>query len=124
MNEERRKILEMLAAGQLTAEEAERLLEALEGASAREQTPVKGRPARLLRIEVHDPEDEALVRINLPLALARFALKLVPKEQQEQIREAGFDLEELLDSLGTDVPEGRIVEVEGGKGEHIVIEVT
>ena len=123
MNEERKRILELLAEGQINAEEAERLLEALEGSAEAELLPRGGGAARLLRIYVHDPEDATEVKVNLPLALARFALKFIPEEQRAQIAEAGFDLDELLASLKSETPEGRLVELEQGDGTRVLIEV-
>ncbi len=124
MNEERKRILQMLADGQINAAEAEALLDALDGDgrdSATQLTKPKGSP-RLLRIRVSDNEGSK-VRLNLPVALARFAFKFIPEEQRRQIAEAGFDLDELLASLSSEVPEGKLVEVEGPAGENVLIEV-
>ncbi len=121
MNEERKRILNLLAEGQLTAEEAESLLGALEGTSAAEPATPAG-PARLLRIYIHD-ENGTEVKVNLPLALARFALKFIPNEQQQQIAEAGFDVDELLASLRSDMPGGKLVEVHDPDGAEVLIEV-
>ncbi|WP_457630159.1 SHOCT-like domain-containing protein [Oceanithermus sp.] len=121
MNEERKRILEMLAGGQISAQEAAELLEALEGGAEAVETQPQ-RPARLLRININDA-DGTQVRVNLPLALARFALKFVPKEQQEQIAASGFDLDELLSTLGNDMPEGKLVEIKDADGAEVLIEV-
>jgi len=122
VSEERKRILQLLAEGQITAEEAERLLEALEGAPKEAELVGRKGPARLLRIHIDDP-DSGQVRVNLPLALARFALKFIPKEQQRQIAEAGFDLDELLTSLQSDTPEGKLVEIQDPRGAQVLIEV-
>lgn len=122
MSEERSRILQMLADGQISAEEAERLLEALEE-SPTEVVPARQQgTARLLRIYINDP-DGTVVKVNLPLALARFALKFIPKEQQQQINEAGFDIDELLASLRSDMPEGKLVEINDADGTEVLIEV-
>ncbi|WP_456446564.1 SHOCT-like domain-containing protein [Oceanithermus sp.] len=123
MNEERKRILQMLAEGQITAEEAAELIEALGDAPRADAELRPGGPARLLRIYVHDPEDATEVKVNLPLALARFALKFIPEEQRAQIAEAGFDLDELLASLKSETPEGRLVELEQADGTRVIIEV-
>jgi len=122
VNEERKRILNLLAEGQLTAEEAESLLSALEETPSAAPESRSG-PARLLRIYIHDGEDGTVVKVNLPLALARFALKFVPEEQRAQIVEAGFDLDEFLASLGSGVPEGKLVEVHDPDGTEVLIEV-
>ncbi len=122
MSEERNRILQMLADGQITAEEAGRLLEALEGGAVEAELVSRKGPARLLRIYINDP-DGTEVKVNLPLALARFALKFIPKEQQRQIAEAGFDIDELLTSLRSDMPEGKLVEINDADGTEVLIEV-
>jgi len=123
MSEERNRILQMLADGQITAEEAGRLLEALEGGAVEAELVGRDKgPARLLRIYINDP-DGTEVKVNLPLALARFALKFIPKEQQRQIAEAGFDVDELLTSLRSDMPEGKLVEISDANGTEVLIEV-
>ena len=122
MSDERSRILQMLADGQISAEEAERLLEALEGGTAEAELVSRKGTARLLRIYINDP-DGTVVKVNLPLALARFALKFIPKEQQQQISEAGFDIDELLASLRNDMPEGKLVEIKDADGTEVLIEV-
>ena len=123
MNEERKRILQMLAEGQISAEEAAELIEALDDAPPAVAKPRPEGPARLLRMYIHDPEDATEVKINLPLALARFALKFIPEQQQAQISEAGFELDELLASLKSETPAGRLVEIEDGDGTRVIIEV-
>lgn len=142
---ERRKILDMLAAGQITVEQATELLKAL-GPAATPRPPEPPRAvmmttatrkagiARLLRINIDAMTDEdeskrARVRVNVPIALAKFATKFMPQEAREQLDLQGIDLAELLDSLGDDLPEGRLVDIdvdgeEGqGKKAKIIIEV-
>ncbi|WP_293177698.1 hypothetical protein [Oceanithermus sp.] len=122
MNEERQRILQLLSEGKISAAEAERLLEALEEVPKEAELLGRKGAARLLRIHIDDP-DSGQVRVNLPLALARFALKFIPKEQQRQISEAGFDLDELLTSLQSDTPEGKLVEIQDARGAQVLIEV-
>jgi hypothetical protein len=79
MSESRRQVLDMLAAGKITAEEAERLIAALE----RDTTPA-ARPAvrpKYLRVVVEsdDPaESHGPVRVNtrVPMQLLRAGVKL------------------------------------------------
>ncbi|MGW1195402.1 SHOCT-like domain-containing protein [Streptomyces sp. NPDC002536] len=83
MNEQRRQILEMLAEGKITADEAERLIEALQreqpeaplGATSR----TKARP-KYLRV-VMDAEDDtgggaSRMNIRIPLQLLRAGVRL------------------------------------------------
>ncbi|WP_210585976.1 hypothetical protein [Streptomyces sp. GESEQ-35] len=81
MNEQRRQILEMLAEGKVTADEAERLIEALErqqpeappGAASRP----KARP-KYLRVVMEDDSGDGSSRINIrvPLQLLRAGVRL------------------------------------------------
>jgi hypothetical protein len=81
MNEQRRQILQMLAEGKITAEEAEQLIDALE----RQAEPPAGDPPRpkirpkYLRVVVSTPEGgESPSRINVrvPLQLLRAGVRL------------------------------------------------
>ena len=123
MNEERRQILQMLAEGKITADEAERLLGAIEGSNtAAGAAPVRragGKP-KYLRVLV-DAEDNhtgkpVKVNIRVPVQLMRAGVRLsslMPSPAREQVnkalREQGIavdvgqlkpdNLEELLDHL-------------------------
>jgi len=124
MNENRRSILDMLAAGKISADEAERLIAALE----KEQTgPTESRDARpkakpkYLRVLVQAAEDHVgegptSVNVRVPMQLLRAGVKLtslIPAQAREHVNEAmrehgvNFDLgqlkpenlEELIDQL-------------------------
>ncbi|GGV69502.1 hypothetical protein GCM10010294_26520 [Streptomyces griseoloalbus] len=84
MNEQRRRILHMLAEGRITADEAERLIDALERErpeSPRGATPrPKPRP-KYLRVVVHSTDDAggdgpSRVDIQIPLQLLRAGVRL------------------------------------------------
>lgn len=123
MNESRRKILEMLAAGQITADEAERLILAVEkepaasgvanGSEPRQKTKPK-----YLRVLVEDNGAGTTPRVNVrvPMQLLRSGVKLaalIPPAAYLHVNEAlhkegvQFDLgqikpenlEELVDQL-------------------------
>ena len=99
MNENRRQILEMLAAGRVSAEEAERLIAALEmeappasGTSSTE-TVVKGRP-KYLRVLVDDQSDgdhPTHVNVRVPMQLLRAGVRLaglIPVQAREHVNDA------------------------------------
>ena len=113
MNENRKQILQMLADGKITADEAERLIAALENAR-----PEAGphTDAKYIRVEVESEKEgedgPAKVNIRVPVKLLRAGVKLaglLPQEAREQVnsamREKGmaFDLNQLkpenLDAL-------------------------
>ena len=113
MSEERKKILEMLAAGKISADEAERLIAALETAETRDResgTPQSpdGKP-RYLRVVVDDADHQVNVRV--PMKLIRAGIKLsalIPQQAVDAAKaESGIDLsqinpenlDEIVDSL-------------------------
>jgi hypothetical protein len=108
MNENRRQILDMLAAGKLTVEEAERLLAALDPSSASvagefsgtirgsDGAPVKTR-AKYLRVLVEADESmtgmkgNTTVNVRVPMQLLRAGVRLaslIPAQAHEQLDEA------------------------------------
>ena len=105
MNENRRQILEMLAAGKISADEAERLLAALESAPAApagEHTgavagaTVKTR-AKYLRVLVEAPQEmtglkgPTSVNVRVPMQLLRAGVRLaslIPAQAHRQFDEA------------------------------------
>ena len=122
MNEQRRQVLQMLVEGKITAEEAERLIDALArqepesppGAASRQ----KPRP-KYLRFVMHDSsgaEGPTRINIRVPLQLLRAGVRLasfVPPQAlakaNAELTKAGVpidlaelkpkDLEELIDQL-------------------------
>lgn len=121
--EDKKRIMDMVKEGKITAEEAIRLLEAMD--SGRPQTaapsagyayavattppPPKGL-AKMIRIVV-DGED-VKVKVNVPAALARFASNFIPPEAKQQLNAQGIDIAGILDMLKGELPEGRLVDVE------------
>jgi hypothetical protein len=123
MSEERARILGLLASGKITAEEAERLLDALAKgnggrAEVMEAGPRNGPKGKLkfLRVTV-DSQSGDKVNVRVPLDLVRAGIKLkslIPPSAMDkigsQMREHGFqldlnslkqeDVEKLIDSLG------------------------
>ena len=111
MNENRRKILDMLATGKITAEEADRLLAALEkgpadpgAASATASGPA--RKPQFLRVLVEEEGRKGPVRVNVrvPMQLLRAGVRLaslIPAEARDrvnwQLRHEGvpFDLNQI-----------------------------
>jgi len=148
MNENRRQILELLAAGKITADEAERLIDALEPDSSAapgegnggKAAAVKSR-AKYLRVLVE--ADEAMtgmkgpttVNVRVPMQLLRAGVRLaslIPVQAHDQLDAAlnrhGIpltlsqikpeNLEELVDHL-----EDLTVEVDGKEGNWTKVRV-
>ena len=127
---EQRRILDLLAAGELTADEAAELLEALDVMGAPPPPPpAPPKPkgiARVLRINIHsvNSTDESTLNLNVPLGLAKFAYRFIPKEARGHLDNQGIDLDELLGSLDGDFPSGPLVSVEaGGATDEVTITI-
>ncbi len=121
--EDKRKILEMVRAGELGVEEALTLLEALEG-----HRPSAKPLAQLLRVrvEAHDQGKPVRVNVNLPLALAELLEKFLPEEAKLALGQRGVNLKDLLALVREGVPEGKLLEVEAeeeGGPVHVLVEV-
>jgi hypothetical protein len=120
MSENRRQILEMLAQGKITADEAERLLAAVERGPAAADPPRRINSAKYLRVVV-DAKDESegptKVNIRVPMQLIRAGVKLTsiipPRARQEvnaALHKEGIEvdigkltpenLEEIVEQLG------------------------
>ena len=100
MSTERRKVLDMLAQGKISVEDAERLLSALSGdepaADMRNERSSRRKSStpRFLRIMVEPGEEggkSERVNIRVPLRLVRAGLKwasFIPKEAQKKVKES------------------------------------
>jgi hypothetical protein len=111
VSEERKRILQMLAAGKISAEEAEQLLDAIPagGDTAVKRTPT-GRSTRFLRVHVVE-EGVEKVNVNVPLGLAKFLLKFVPDHVTNGNK---LDIDEIVSQIN-DETQGKIVEVVDGR---------
>jgi hypothetical protein len=101
MSEDRMRILTMLAEGKITAEEAERLLDALDAKSAADapaaEPAIKGDPGPLLAalpkylyVKVIAKNGDN-VDVKIPVALVRSGLKLtslIPSDAMDQINDS------------------------------------
>jgi hypothetical protein len=140
MSENRKKILEMLAQGKISADEAYRLLSACgEGGqekTAGAETDTRVKP-KYLRVTVvpgencADPAHTDRVNVRIPMSLIRAGIKLtalIPPEALDKanraLKDRGInfdvrnikpdDLEDLIEAMGD-----MQIDVEGGKGEKV-----
>ena len=145
MNENRRQILDMLAAGKINADEAERLLAALEDSpaagNAASDAPQPGRKLKYMRVLVEADEDmtgmkgATTVNVRVPLQLLRAGVRLaslIPAQAHDQLDSAlnrhgvpltlsqikPENLEELIDHL-----EDLTVDVDGKEGNKTKVRV-
>ena len=143
MNENRRQILDMLAAGKLTVEEAERLLAALDPSPVSvagefsgttrgsDGVPVKTR-AKYLRVLVEADESmtgmkgNTTVNVRVPMQLLRAGVRLaslIPAQAHEQLDEALSKHGVPIDAVADQAREPRGADrsprgPEGGRGRH------
>lgn len=84
MNEQRRQVLEMLAEGKITADEAERLIDALEREQPESPPGATPRPKprpKYLRVVVNSEDDTGVdgpsrINVRVPLQLLRAGVRL------------------------------------------------
>jgi hypothetical protein len=135
MSVERKKILEMLVEGKISAEDAERLLDKVTGATA-EAAPLNAGPTgeataapkkpRYLRILVERPGEDN-VNVRIPLAFTRTGSRLLavlPRRVSERLSDQGIDLAALSALNDEDFAkalEELHVDIEKGDGKKIKI---
>lgn len=111
MNDERLQILRMVEEGKVSADEAAKLLEALGGDASSSVEPSRRRN-RFVRVKVVDG-DKTKVNVNLPLELARVALKFIPQATLSSAGAAELNLEHIVELLEQGV-EGKLIDIEDG----------
>jgi hypothetical protein len=134
MSVETKKVLEMLAEGKITADEADKLLEKLTAAGAERTAPEdkpeeKAAPAtkmRFLRIQVEKPGQEN-VNIRMPLGFlgkGRRLLAVLPLQVGEKLAEHGVDLSafaELNDEDFAEAIRSTNIDIDKGNGKKVRI---
>ena len=117
------RLLGMVQDGKITAEEAARLIEAIDKEAPAKTSGVPGRIGRSLRLKVQEAGRET-VNIAVPLALARVVLKFIPDSAMRRMERAGISVEDIQQLVGN--VEGcapyRILDVEDGN-EKIEISI-
>jgi len=138
MNEEKRKVLEMLSQGKITVEEAEKLLAAVADPSAEPEFDAAGKRVwKYLRVLVEPgPGSESQERVNVrvPRKLIQAGLKFasfIPQNAQSQVNQAlkekginvdlakitAQDLEDIVSNL-----DDMTVEVDGAEKVRVFCE--
>jgi len=131
MSVETRKVLDMLAEGKITSEDAERLLDKL--AAAKEpaeasapqapESPSATTPRKYLRILVNGEGKDVNVRV--PLAFVRTGVGLMavlPPRVADRLQDKGFDLSVLKDLKGDELNEALNtlnITIDSSDGKHV-----
>jgi hypothetical protein len=123
LKEERMKILDLLSKGVISADEAEKLLSAMEKPeqpSFNEQVVFqqKKNPFRMLRVYV-DSKDGDVVKIQIPI---EFAKLLKTGKFNMNLQNSDIDIDAILEMINQGVV-GEIVNVESADGDIVKIVV-
>lgn len=102
MNEQRRQVLEMLSQGKISADEAERLISALEQPAGRpsdsDSNPVAKNRPKYLRVQVDSEEDghngPTKVNVRVPMQLLRAGVKLASLLPAQALQRANHAMHE------------------------------
>lgn len=124
LKDERIKILDLLAKGVISADEAEKLLSSIDRPQSQkfdEQVVVpnaKKAPFRMLKIFV-DSSDGDVVRIQIPI---EFAKLLKTGKFNMNLKDSDIDIDALLEMISAGVM-GEIVNVQSADGDNVRIVV-
>lgn len=124
LKEERMKILDLLAKGVITSEDAEKLLSAMEGSSSKADEPViiqtssKKAPFRMLKIFV-DSSDGDVVKIQIPI---EFAKLLKSGKFNINLEEQDIDIDSIIEMINGGAV-GELVNIESSDGDVVRIVV-
>jgi len=132
---EKEKILKMVAEGKITVDDGERLLKAIgekttaESGSAELVKPVLENHNRTttqskIIIDIRSARGEN-IKVNLPLKLAHWATRLIPKEKLAEVEKEGFNIREALSNLSDMIDEvdEDIVNITSSNGDRVRIYV-
>ena len=118
---EKMLILEMLQEGKINAEQAAKLLDAVEEGSS-ETAERSEATAKVLKIKVSDKHTgEVKVNMGIPLGIARFLEDLIPAAERARLESQGIDLDTVFANLDSGA-KGKLVDVEDERdGQFIEI---
>ncbi len=136
--DEKAKILDMLENGKITADQAERLLQAIDSTVKRssDRNSTNGFRSEVrranttfaknlkgkLRIEVMSAEGDD-VKVTVPLKLAHLAVTMMPQQAAKQMEREGIDISSLLAGITDSIDEidEDLVNVVSNDGTHVRI---
>ncbi|MBM3322237.1 hypothetical protein FJY69_01970 [candidate division WOR-3 bacterium] len=116
MNDERDRILKMLEEKRITADDAARLLDALNRSES------GGRANRFLKVRVCKAgSDRPNVNITLPIGLVKWGMHMMPASAKAKIEEQEIDMRVVTEALEKGIS-GKIVDVhDEDKDEHVEV---
>jgi len=131
MSVETKKVLEMLAEGKITSDDAQRLLDKLATAKEQPESPVPENqenpaataPRKYLRILINGEGKDVNVRV--PLSFVRTGVGLMavlPPRVADKLNDKGFDLSVLKDLKGDELNEALNtlnINIDSSDGKHV-----
>ncbi|MEA3306315.1 MAG: hypothetical protein U9Q34_00845 [Elusimicrobiota bacterium] len=122
MIEEKERILKMLEEGKIGAEDAAKLLDAIEKS---EDDGEQARVGKTLKIRVYeDDSPRPKVNLNIPIGWSKFLMPFVETKIQSKLKEKGVDLD--ISKIKEEMEHarvGKIIDIEdGGDKVEICIE--
>jgi hypothetical protein len=124
MNDERMQILKMVQDGTITAEEAAKLLSALEAGAKEPPGSTRDGKNRWIRVRVTDLQTgKRKVNVNIPLGLAEIGARMGMRFGARGGEMGDVNLTEIL-TMVRDGTQGKLVDVEDEEdGEHVEVYV-
>lgn len=123
MNNEKMKVLEMIASGKIAPAEGLDLLNALEDSNQKSSVSPDNR-GRFLRIRVDSAQKNTKVNVNIPLGLLKVAtkfadigMKFIPAEAHQELQKKGInlsdiDFKELVQLVDQGLVDGKLVDID------------
>ncbi|MFU8792389.1 MAG: SHOCT-like domain-containing protein [Acholeplasmataceae bacterium] len=120
LKEERLKILDLLAKGIISSDQAEKLLAAIDVKNSFEgiELPKKKAPFRMLKILI-ESNDGDNVRVQIPI---EFAKLLKTGKFNVNLKQADLDIDQLLEMIHSGAS-GELVNIQSADGDNIKIVV-
>ncbi|MFN2364458.1 MAG: hypothetical protein ABR596_09170 [Halarsenatibacteraceae bacterium] len=124
MSEERLRILEMVAEGKISADEAEKLMETMEKSDnmyqGKAQKP-STKKSKCLKILVQEGGKEK-VNLSIPLSLAQAFSGFIPENTKSKLEDKNININELIENLETGTKDGKLIDIDEGN-EHVEIRI-
>ena len=124
MTEERLRILEMVAEGKISVEEADQLMETMDlsdnkyHGKSQKTTPKK---SKSLKILVQEGGKEK-VNLSIPLSLAQAFTGFMPENARAKLEDKNINISELLENLENENGDGKLIDIDEGN-EHVEIRI-
>ena len=119
MSDERMRILKMVEEGKIDVDEANNLLETLDGKDKEQKKKLS--KSRFIKILVEENGEEK-VDISIPMVLAKSFMKFIPKNAKKSLNDQNINLDEIFDSINSEVENGTLVDIKDGT-DHVIIKV-